>query len=200
MVQRVDQPAETIREAVAAFDDPQTLQAAVSDLQSHGFDRADISVIAPEDLAGHVAGRAGDVRKAEDDPGVERSAVVGDTDVRQARVLGTSLASVLAAFAAAGLTVATGGAAAVAAGAAAVAAGGVGAAGTMLGRIAGDSERNFLQEQIERGGVLLWVRVRDAAAEPRALDILRRHSAHDVHVHEIPATASAYRPGRPRGG
>jgi hypothetical protein len=26
---------------------------------------------------------------------------------------------------------------------------------------------------------------------PRALDILRRHSAHDVHVHAIPATASA---------
>src|SRR5258707_3641917 len=112
MVESVGQPAETIREAVAAFDDPGALQAAVSDLQSHGFDRADISVIAPEDLEGHVAGRAGDVRDAEDDPGVERAAVVSDTDVRQGRVLGTSLASVLAAFAAAGLTVATGGAAA----------------------------------------------------------------------------------------
>ena len=44
-------------------------------------------------------------------------------------------------------------------------------------------------EQIERGGVLLWVRLRDAEAEQRALDILRRHSAHDVHA--IPATASA---------
>jgi len=191
MVERVGQPAETIREAVAAFDDPGALQAAVSDLQSHGFDRADISVIAPEDLEGHVAGRAGDVRDAEDDPGVERSAVVSDTDVRQGRVLGTSLASVLAAFAAAGLTVATGGAAAVAAGAAVAAAGGAGAVGALLGRVAGEEQQHFMREQLERGGVLLWVRLPDAAAEPRALDILRRHSAHDVHVHEFPAAASA---------
>ncbi len=48
-----------------------------------------------------------------------------------------------------------------------------------------------MREQLERGGVLLWVRLPDAAAEPRALDILRRHSAHDVHVHEFPAAASA---------
>jgi hypothetical protein len=39
--------------------------------------------------------------------------------------------------------------------------------------------------------VLLWVRLRDTEAEQRALDILRRHSAHDVHVHDIPATAGA---------
>jgi hypothetical protein len=191
MAERVDQPAETIREAVAAFDDPQTLQAAVSDLQSNGFDRADISLIAPEDLADHVAQGRGGVRQAEDDAGVKRAPVTGDTDLRQGRVLGTSLASVLAGFAAAGLTGATGGAAAVAAGAAAAAAGGVGAAGALLGCVAGDSERRFLQDQVERGGVLLWVRLRDAASEPRALDILRRHSAHDVHVHELPATAGA---------
>ena len=187
----VDQPAETIREAVAAFDDPETLQAAVSDLQSHGFDRADISLIASEDLAGKVVHEQGDVRAAEDDADVKRAPVTGDTDLRQGRVLGTSLASVLAGFAAAGLTVATGGAAAVAAGAAVAAAGGVGAAGALLGRVAGDEQQEFMQAQLERGGVLLWVRLPDAAAEQRALEILRGHAAHDVHVHDIPATAGA---------
>jgi hypothetical protein len=79
---------------------------------------------------------------------------------------------------------------ALAAGAAVLAAGGVGAAGALVGRAAGEEEKDFLQEQIDRGGVLLWVRIRDAEAERRALDILRRHSAHDVHVHDLPASAA----------
>jgi hypothetical protein len=48
-----------------------------------------------------------------------------------------------------------------------------------------------MQEQLDRGGVLLWVHLRDATAEERALDVLRRHGARDVHMHDIPATAGA---------
>ena len=40
-------------------------------------------------------------------------------------------------------------------------------------------------EQLERGGLLLWVNVRNAVEEETALEILRAHSAHDVHAHEI---------------
>lgn len=176
-----------IREAVAAFDNPETLKAAVSDLQSHGFDRSEISFLAHEGFKGHLRQDYADIQNAADDPEAKREAVISDTDVRQGRVLGTSLAAVVAGFAAAGFAVATGGVAAVAAGAAALAAGGVGAAGALLGRAAGEGESAFLQEQIDRGGVLLWVRTRDIDAERRALDILHRHSTHDVHLHDIPA-------------
>ena len=44
-----------------------------------------------------------------------------------------------------------------------------------------------LQEQLDRGGLLLWVHTRDAAHEERATEILRRHSGRDVHVHDLPA-------------
>jgi hypothetical protein len=44
-----------------------------------------------------------------------------------------------------------------------------------------------VQEQLARGGLLLWVNVRNAHEENAALEILRAHSAHDVHVHEIAA-------------
>lgn len=187
-MERLDTPAETIREAVAAFDDPEALQAAVSDLQSHGFDRADISFMARDDLEQRVAPEHGDVRKAEDDPKVKRAPVVVDTDIRQRRILDISAAATVAAFAAAGFTVMTGGAAALAAGLAVAAGGGVGGLGALLGKVYGGEHRKYLEEQLERGGVLVWVRLRDAAAEPRALDILRRHGGHDVHVHEVPAT------------
>ena len=45
----------TIREAVARFGEPEKLEAVVSDLQSHGFDRADISFAAPGESGGEAA-------------------------------------------------------------------------------------------------------------------------------------------------
>lgn len=180
----------TLREAVARFDDSEKLEAAVSALQGQGFNRADISFMAHAGAMGeHVAGGYADMREAADDPQAQHETPTESTDVRQGRTLATSLAAVVAAFAAAGFTVATGGAAAVAAGVGAVAGLSAGAAGAVIGQKAGESERQFFEEQVERGGVLIWVHTRDAAAEARALDILRRHGAADVHLHEVPATA-----------
>ena len=62
----------TIREAVAAFDDPEALKAAVSDLQSHGFDRADISFLAREGFEGHLAQQYPDMQRAEDESADDR--------------------------------------------------------------------------------------------------------------------------------
>ena len=191
MAERVDQPP-MIREAVAVFDDPKAMQRALSDLQSGGFDRADISFVARDTyLDGHLAQQYGNVHDAEDDPKARRAAPVDETDLRQRRTLDVSAAATIAAFAAVGFTVATGGATALAAGIGAAAAGGVGGLGALLGKLYGKGQQTFMQEQLDRGGVLLWVHLRDATAEARALDILRRHGARDVHIHDIPATASA---------
>ncbi|HUJ97396.1 MAG TPA: hypothetical protein VLV85_04070 [Stellaceae bacterium] len=179
--------ATTLREAVAVFDDPEALKAAVSDLQSNGFDRADISFLAREGFEGHLKTNYGDVRQAEDDPAAPRDAVIVDTDIRQRRTLEISMATVIAAFAAAGFTVMSGGATALAAGVAAAAAAGVGGAGALLGKAYGAGQQTFIKEQLDRGGVLLWVRTPDAAAETRALDILHHHAGHDAHIHEVPA-------------
>jgi hypothetical protein len=128
-----------------------------------------------------------DLRQAADDPATPREPVVSDTDLRQGRVLGTGLAATIAASAAAGLTVATGGVAAATITAAAVAAAGVGAASTLVGRKLADDQALFLDAQLARGGVLLWVRTRNAASE----QVLRRHSAH-AYVHNLPAEAAQF--------
>lgn len=172
-------PSETIREAIAVFHDPEALEAAVSELHSHGFDRADISFLtsdAPEKD-----------RRLADSPDTPRGAGVSDTDVRQGRALATSMAATVAGFAAAGFAVATGGTLALAAAAGAVAAGGIGAAGGFLGKKAADETQSFLDAAVARGGVLLWVRTRDREHEARAVEILRRHSGQDVHLHDVPA-------------
>jgi|SRR6516162_1162145 hypothetical protein len=180
----MEQP--TIREAVAVFDDAEQLEGAVSELQSNGIDRSELSFLAHPSLAGHIPG---DLRQAADDPATPREPVVSDTDLRQGRVLGTSLAATIAAFAAAGFTVATSGVGAAIA-AAAVAAGGVGAASTLFGRKLAEEQSSFLGEQLARGGVLLWVLTRDAASEQAVLKVLRRHSPH-VYLHDLPTEAAA---------
>jgi hypothetical protein len=169
-------------EAVARFDDPTQLETAIAALQSNGFDRADISFLAREGFLGEHAAAGGP-------EATQREAPIETTDVRQGRTLVTSMAAVVAAFAAAGFTVATGGAAALAAGIAVAAGLGVGAAGAAVGQKAERSEHHFLDEQLAQGGVLVWVRTRDADAEQRALSILRVHGGTEVRLHELPATA-----------
>jgi hypothetical protein len=175
--------APTIREAVALFDDAERLESAVSELQSNGVDRSELSLLANTELAERSLC---DIRRDAEDPRTPREPVVSDTDLRQGRVLGTSLAATIAALAAAGLTVATGGVATATIVAAAVAAGSVGAAGTLFGRKLADDHASFLDAQLGRGGVLLWVRTRDMAAEQCVLEVLRRYSAH-VYLHDLPA-------------
>ena len=58
--------------------------------------------------------------------------------------------------------------------------------GAALARIIDRNHAHYLQEHLERGGILLWVKTEDAEHEKRALEILDRHSAEDVHVHEFP--------------
>ncbi|HWI26746.1 MAG TPA: hypothetical protein VN668_07220 [Stellaceae bacterium] len=179
--------AETmIREAVAAFTDAEALKAAVSELQSSGFNRADISFLAREGFEGHLKKDYSDMRRVEDDPAAPRDPVIDETDIRQRRTLDISLATLIAGFAAAGFTVMTGGATLVAAGVTAAAMAGVGGATALIGKAYREGHQNFLQEQLDRGGILLWVRTPDAAAEARAKEILERRAGHDVHTHEVP--------------
>ena len=92
--------------------------------------------------------------------------------------------------AAAGAVVASGGTLAAAIAAAALAGGAGGLIGSILAKWVGDRHAHYLQEQMDRGGLLLWVRTWDAELEKRAVEILRKHSAGDAHIHALPAEAN----------
>jgi len=67
--------------------------------------------------------------------------------------------------------------------------GALAALGAALGRSVDSAFVENLRKQVERGGILLWVRVTDTASEQRAQEVLTRHGARDVHVHALrPAT------------
>ena len=122
----------------------------------------------------------------EDDPRAPRTAFVSgkNMDARENRMLGSL--TVLPTMIAAGTVVAS-------AGAVAAAVVGTAIAGALLGTVFAhwmdQRHADWLQEQLDRGGILLWVRTPSEAEERRAMEILTRYSAHDVHIHEIPAEA-----------
>jgi len=181
------QSQSTHTEAVAVFSDSKTLQAAIDDLLSHGFNRADISLLAGEEAVdaklGHVYLKT---EELEDDPNVPTVAYVSKEAIGDAEGALVGGLVYVGAVAAIGAVVASGGTLAVVLTAAVLAGGTGGLIGAALASLVGERHAHHIQEQLDHGGLLLWVRTWDKDHEARAVDVLSRYSAHDVHVHELP--------------
>ena len=177
----------TVREAVGVFHNVRSLESTVDELMRSGFDRAEISLLAGQDVVeaklGHVYDK---VSELEDDPQVPRTAYVGRDSIVEGRASVIGGLAYVGAMAAVGAVVASGGTIAMAAVAAALAGGSGGVLGSLIARSVGHDHAERVQQQLDKGGLLLWVRVRDEDHERQARVILARHSADDVHVHEIP--------------
>jgi len=182
---------ETMTEAVAYFEDADSLQGAIDELQSSDFDRAELSLLATEkavdDKLGHHYKK---VDELEDDPKVPRTAYISTEAIGAAEggLIGGLM--YVGATVAAGAVLVTGGTLAAGIAAAAVAGGAGGAIGSVLAKLVGDEHASRIQEQLDHGGLLLWVRTRDKDHEKKATAILSKHSGHDVHIHTLPSHSS----------
>jgi hypothetical protein len=184
----VAQEARTVREAVGVFNRSEDLQGAIDELLSSGFDRAELSLLASEHAVEEKLGhRYEKVGALAEDPTVPRAAYVSTEAIGGAEggLIGGLM--YVGAAAAAGAVVVSGGTLAAGIIAAVLAGGAGGLIGSILAKWVGDHHAHYLQEQMDRGGLLLWVRTWDAEDEKRAVEILRKHSGGDVHVHALPA-------------
>jgi len=182
------QETASVREAVGVFDRAEDLQDAIDELLSSGFDRAELSMLASEHVIEEKLGHKYEkVAALEDDPSIPRSAYVSTESIGDAEGGLVGGLMYVGAVAAAGAVVASGGTLAAAIAGAALAGGTGGLIGSILAKWVGDHHAHYLQQQMEHGGLLLWVRTRDAQHEKRATGILAKHSGHDVHIHALPA-------------
>jgi hypothetical protein len=186
----VEQETRTITEAVGIFHRSVDLESAIDELLSSGFHRAELSLLAGERAVEEKLGHRYDkVGSLADDSTVPRAAYVSTEAVGDAEggLIGGLM--YVGAAVAGGAIVASGGTLAAGIAAAALAGGAGGLIGSVLAKLVGDRHAHYLQEQIDRGGLLLWVRTWNREDERRAAEILRKHSAGDVHVHALPAAA-----------
>jgi Flp pilus assembly protein TadB len=179
------QPAQ-VREVVGVFRHETALEGTIDDLLESGFDRAEISLLASEQAVSQKLGHAyRKVAELEDDDEAVRVAYVSKEDYGAAEGGLISGFVYVGALAGAGAIVASGGALGGALLAAALWGGAGGAVGLALARWLDRQRAQKLTEQLEKGGLLLWVHVRDAAHEARAIEILQRNGAEDVHAHDL---------------
>jgi len=181
-----------IREAIGVFKTEAALQAAIDELMSSGFDRAELSLLASEHVVEEQLGhRYEKVADYEDNAEIPRTCYVSPESVgaAQSGLIGGLM--YVGAVAAAGAILVSGGPLAAALAASALAGGGGALIGSLLARRVGDVHAEHLQEQLERGGLLLWVRTWNDDDERRAVDILKRNSGADVHIHALKGPSGA---------
>ncbi len=170
-------------EAVAIFHDVRGLDEAVGALIQAGFEKDGINLLASEATVEEKLGhRYERVEELEDDPAAPRIAYRSLADFAEnERTIASSLTYVPAMLAA-GTVVASAGVVAAAITGAAV---GGAVLSTVLARWLDKNHADHLQEQMEHGGLLLWVNTPTEEQQKAAVRILKGHAAFDVHIHDF---------------
>lgn len=172
------------RECVGLFLTGEDLQEAIRDLEGTAFPRQDISIMGTRgELETMFGSKTVDPHVAMDNPDTPRQAParpeeknIGLSAMVSVPVYTGAMAAALSAGALAFPAII---------GAAVLGGVGGGAVGAVLAKLFGDRDTRHYEEQIERGGLLLWVRTPDREREEIAVGIMRKHNAHEVHVHDI---------------
>ena len=159
---------EAVQEVQGVFPSDAALQDAIAKLTLAGFDRADLSLPATNPAAGMATPEQG------------AAAPNTETDVRQMRTMGTSMAGTIGAFAAAGATIATGGAAGVAIAAAAAVGGGSALAAAASGNAASNVQAEERNEAAASSRLVLAVHAATAEKQGEAERIMRVTGATEV--------------------
>ena len=185
-----DKHDSTIREAVGIFFDSEHLHEAVYDLCASGFGFKDLGLLAGEST---VQQQLGDfysqINRSSDGADGPATAFVAEDSV------GDTVHAYLGTLFFVGTTTASGAvvaSAAVLGGAllpAIAGAAALGAVAAAMSLIIHQSDAEHLEQQIDEGHILLFVRTGNAEAEKTAVDILTRHGAFEARV--IEATSAS---------
>lgn len=172
------------REVVGFFMSGEDMQEAIRALEGTAFPRQDISIMGTRAELVEVFGtKTVDPHVAMDNAETPRSAPARPEE----KNIGISAMVSVPAYVGAIAAAFSAGAVAFPATITAAIVGGLGGGtlGAILAKIFGDRDTRHYEEQIEKGGLLLWVRTPDREREEIAVDVMRRYNAHEVHVHDI---------------
>lgn len=178
------------REAVGVFHETGSMQAAVDELLSSGFNHGDLSVLANEQALCTKPGMCWMLpQQLADEPGVPTRAYLSPESAGDAQGAVIGALAYLGAAGTAALLISGSGPIGGAILATAAAGGVGGGIGALLAQVLKHRHAEELAGQLQRGGLLLWVRTPTPAAEERAVGILRRHAGENAHVHDIVSEA-----------
>ena len=176
-------PGTLLREAVGIFPEDSALTDAIDELLLSGFARCQLGLLARTDDAGSNLGVLVPVEALMDSPDAPRASwhcpeAMGDAE--GGIMSGFTIIPMFGAAWAAAVSSTT----LVATTALTIGTGGLGlAVGGALAWYLHHRHAEHLRQQVEAGGLLLWVRTTTPALEKAAIEILTRRGATHVHVH-----------------
>lgn len=161
----------TVVEVVGRFSDRAPFVAAVEELLAQGFPASDLSVLDTHESLS-AAGTPGEAWQEWLSGLVGEVNYVGPIAIAGMIALATGpVGAAISAAVAAGLTGA--------------------AMAELLATVRATPHTESFARALEAGAVLLWVRAEDSNRQDQVAEILRRHGAADVHVHERPKAQRA---------
>ncbi len=197
MRKMVASDAAPIREAVGMFNNVDALYDCIDDLQTHGFDRSDITLLDHPHLTEGLARNSPlDTHEAEDNPAAVRGAFIDPQSLGDAEGALIGLPLYVFTLVGAGIAASFGLSTTVIVTIAAVA----GLTGALLGGGAAlwlkRRHDSYYKDQVEHGGIPLWVHTKDPAHEKQAMESLKSCNAEDIHMHDMAEMPYEVREGR----
>ena len=176
----------SIREAVGIFLNTEPLKDAIKDLLASGCKSTELGLLASEQVVerslSDLYARTNKSQASSQAPAI---AFIGKESLEEAGTVSGSLFFV----GTTGLMGAVVASSAVLGGALLAAIGGivgVGVVGALVAALIHQSDAEYLQQQVDEGHILLFVRIEDAAKEQKAMNILTRHCGVGVKMYEVP--------------
>ena len=175
-----------VREVIAGFHAAKAFEDAVAKLESSGFKRDSINMLASHDavkrkLGGHFAANT----KIDEDESLPQPIYDDKHDVTSEKRLAVGVPVYIGGLAAGLAVVATGGTLAFA-GLIAAAGASVGAGiGSLIARSIGKHHAEFLEKQLSMGALMVMVEVDGSEAEAKAISVLKATGGENVHAHSL---------------
>lgn len=185
-------------EIVGLFHSIEDLEKAISYLTGSDWHRSELSLLSQHKVfdPDHVERQAAELA---DDPNVDRQPPFSEVDMQQGRTLTTSVSGAVGAVIGAGAVIISGGGTVGAIVGALVIGGGAAAVVEIMGRRASSKHERFLKEQVEKGGIPLWVKIESPEQETKARSIFEDHGATHVQMHGKASEPQSAAEGREEG-
>ena len=170
-------------EVIGIFGSLESFEAAISELLSHGFDQSELSVLASDEVIRQAVNykkidELADNRKTPKAPFYAEENIA----IAQGGVIGGLI--YVGTLAAAGIGLA--GKGVLSTSLIAIATGASAVVGVIIAKFLGAHHKDYIENQLKKGGLLLWVHLRDKLKEKLVSDIFKKHLAREVHLRCVP--------------
>lgn len=170
-------------EVVGIFTNEEDLDQAVDELFIHGFDQASLSILSDEaTVKQKLKKHYKKISELADDPKVPRTFFKAEENISLGEGAIISLSMYIGILPVVGVIILSGGDIKQALFMAAIIGGAITAIGVLLAIMLNRHHKKYIRTQLQKGGLLLWVQLKNKSQVDIVKKVLKKHYATNVHL------------------